>query len=40
MLRKIDSKVQNGPITNNRVLPITTIFFGNFVSVWYRTLTM
>ena len=41
MLRKIESKVQNGPITNNRVLPITTFFFyENFVSVWDRKLTM
>ena len=27
MLREIESKVQNGPITNNRILPITTLFF-------------
>ena len=27
MLREIESKVQNGPITNNRILPITALFF-------------
>ena len=29
MLRKI----QNGPITKNGVLPVTNLFFENFVSV-------
>ena len=32
MLRQIEWKVQNGPITKNRVLPITTFFFEIFVS--------
>ena len=30
MLRQIEWWVQNGPITNNRVLPVTTLFFTKF----------
>ena len=33
MLGQIEWWVQNGPITRNGVLPVTTLFFGNFVSV-------
>ena len=33
MLRQIEWWVQNGPITKNGVLPVTTLFFKNFVSV-------
>ena len=29
-LRQIEWKVQNGPITNNGNLPVTTIFFWKF----------
>ena len=30
MLRQIEWKVQNGPITMNAVLPISTLFFWKF----------
>ena len=30
MLRQIDWWVQIGPITKNRILPVTTLFFGKF----------
>ena len=33
ILTQIEWGVQNGPITKNRVLPVTTFFFENFVSV-------
>ena len=33
MLRQIEWCVQNGPVTKNGVLPVTTSFFENFVSV-------
>ena len=33
MLRRIEWGVQNGPITKNGVLPVTSLFFENFVSV-------
>ena len=34
MLRQIEWRVQNGPMSKNGVLPVTTFFFfGNFVSV-------
>ena len=33
MLRQIERRVQNRPITNNGVLSETTLFFKNFVSV-------
>ena len=33
ILRQIELWVQNGPITKNRVLPVTTLFFGNFFPV-------
>ena len=33
MLRQIEWKEQNGPITKNRVLRVITLFFENFVSV-------
>ena len=34
MLRQLEWAVQNGSITENRVLPVTTFFFSeNFVSV-------
>ena len=33
MLRQTEWLVQNGPITNNGVLLVTTLFFENFVSV-------
>ena len=33
MLRQIEWWLQNGPITENGVLPVTTLFFENFVSV-------
>ena len=35
MLRQIECEVQNGPITMNGVLPVTTLyFFQKFVSVY------
>ena len=37
MLRHVKYRAQNGPIKKNGVLPITTLFFKNFVSV-YETL--
>ena len=33
MLRQIERRVENGPITKNGVLPVTTLFFENFGSV-------
>ena len=33
MLRKMEWWLQNGPISKNGVLPATTLFFENFVSV-------
>ena len=33
MLRQIEWWLHNGPITNNGVLQVTTLFFQNFVSV-------
>ena len=33
MLRRIEWGVQNGPITKDGVLPVTSLFFENFVSV-------
>ena len=33
MLREIEWRVQNGPITKNIVLPVWTLFFWKFVSV-------
>ena len=33
MLRQIEWGVQNGPITKNEVLPVTTFLFENFASV-------
>ena len=30
MLRQIEWQLQNGPITQSEVLPVTTLFFGNF----------
>ena len=33
ILRQIEWWVQNGPMTKNGVLPVTTLFFENFVSV-------
>ena len=33
MLRQIEWGGQNGPITKNGVLPVTILFFWNFVSV-------
>ena len=32
MLRQIEWQLQNGPITQSEVLPVTTLFFGNFFS--------
>ena len=32
MLRKIEWGVKYGPITTNRILPVITYFFQNFVS--------
>ena len=32
MLRQIELQVQNGPITNNVVLPVTALFFKKFCS--------
>ena len=34
MLRQIEWWLQNGPIKRNGVLPVTTLFFANFVSVY------
>ena len=34
MLRHVRCRAQNGPITKNGVLPVTTLFFLNFVSVY------
>ena len=31
MLWQIEWSVQNGPVTKNRVLPVTTLFFWKFV---------
>ena len=33
MLRQIEWRVQNGPITKSGVLPVTTFVFGKFVQV-------
>ena len=33
MLRQIEWWLQNGPLTKDRVLPVTTLFLENFVSV-------
>ena len=33
MLRQIEWRLQNGPITKSGVLPVTTYFFGEFVPV-------
>ena len=33
MLRQIERSVENGPIKKNGVLPVTNLFFENFVSV-------
>ena len=33
MLRQIEWRLQNGPITKSGVLPVTTLFFGKFVPV-------
>ena len=33
MLGQIEWGVQNGPITKNGVLPVTALFFFNFVSI-------
>ena len=30
MLRQLEWKLQNGPITENEVLPVTTLFFLKF----------
>ena len=32
MLRQIEWVVPNEPVTKNRILPVTTFFFENFVS--------
>ena len=34
MLRQIEWEAQNGPITKNQVLPLTTFFFVHLISVW------
>ena len=34
MLRQIEWWLQNGPIKRNGVLPVATLFFANFVSVY------
>ena len=46
MFRQLEWWVQNGPIPKNGVLPVTTFFFDNFVSVykpliksWFDVLT-
>ena len=33
MLRQIEWRLQNGPITQSGVLPVITLFFGRFVPV-------
>ena len=33
MLRLVECDVQNEPITKDEVLPVSTLFFENFVSV-------
>ena len=33
MLKQIEWRLQNGPITKSGVLPVTTSFFGKFVPV-------
>ena len=33
MLRQIEGRQQNGLITESEVLPVTTLFFGQFVSI-------
>ena len=33
ILRQIEWRLQNGPITKSGVLPVTTLFFGKFVPV-------
>ena len=33
MLRQIEWRLQNGPITKNGVLPVTAYFFGKFFPV-------
>ena len=33
MLRQIEWRLQNGPITKSEVLPVTNYFFGKFVPV-------
>ena len=33
MLRQIEWRLQNGPITKSGVLPVTALFFGKFVPV-------
>ena len=33
MLRQIEWRLQNGPITKSGALPVTTLFFEKFVSV-------
>ena len=41
MLRQIEWGVQNGPITKNGVLPVTSLFFGKFcfsLGTWYKEL--
>ena len=32
-VKKIEWKVQNGPITKNEVLPVTTLFF---YKIWFQ----
>ena len=31
MLRQIEWRLQNGPITKSGVSPVTTLFFGKFI---------
>ena len=33
MLRQIKWQLQNGPIKKSGILPVTSLFFGKFVSV-------
>ena len=33
MLRQVEWGVENGPMTKNGILPATSLFFKNFVSV-------
>ena len=33
MLRQIEWRLQNGPITKSGVFPVTALFFGKFVPV-------